>query len=63
MRFSEPNGLGRGMAQLNNPEKALTATIPNCSPRPCAQGAWAAGEEYSPLLFAVGAARAATANS
>jgi len=27
LRFSEPNGLGRGVAELSNPEKVLTATI------------------------------------
>jgi ABC transporter substrate binding protein len=40
--------LAKASAELINPEKALTATIPNCSPRHCAQGAWAAGEE---ILF------------
>ena len=40
--------MAKASAELINPEKALTATIPNCSPRHCAQGAWAAGEE---LLF------------
>jgi hypothetical protein len=39
--------LAKASAELINPEKALTATIPNCSPRHCA-GAWAAGEE---ILF------------
>ena len=40
--------MAKASAELINPEKALTATIPNCSPRHCAQGAWAAGEE---ILF------------
>ena len=40
--------MAKAPAALINPEKALTATIPNCSPRHCAQGAWAAGEE---ILF------------
>jgi hypothetical protein len=40
--------LAKASAELINPEKALTATIPNCSPRHCAQGGWTAGEE---ILF------------
>jgi hypothetical protein len=40
--------LAKASAKLINPEKTQTATIPNCSPRHCAHGAWAAGEE---ILF------------